>query len=457
MKKVNLFLFLICLLHHTVRAEEMSLLRIAGETVSMAEFNHYYRQSSHVQGDDTQTYFQNFLHYKLKVADAIERQMDTLPDFRNQCEALQTAVLKDFFIDKKLADSYYRSWYTQQSDRLSSKEWVKIEILTFRLSQHPTKKDNDDAVRVMDDLYASLKNQHALHGGLSQLISDNRVCRDNDGHHWVPLNSLVQEIVDCQKTLTPGSFSTPIYSPLGIHIIRLVERRACQNWEEALAGMQAYMSRLGENSPALKQHVYKDWCEGRLVIPESVNLKLKQVRDGLLAIYWDKAFLFSELSCDMNELETFFQANKNRYHWEYPHFKGAVIHCANKKVASKIKKRLKKLPVALWEDALKRMEQEDTAFRTERECGLFQIGKNKYVDRLAFKCGNFEPKDKLPYTFIVGKRLKKGPEEYRDVQALVETDYRIQKEKEIFDALSSRFQVEINQDVLKSVNSCGNN
>ena len=457
MKKVNLFLFLVCVLHLTVRAEEMSLLRIAGKTVSMAEFNHYYRQSNQVQGDDTQTFFQNFLHYKLKVADAIARQMDTLPDFRNQCEALQTSVLKDFFIDEQLADSYYRSWYAQQSRRLSSNEWVKVEILTFRLSQHPTKKDSDDAVRVMDSLYALLKNRQVPYGEVPKLISDNRVCCDNEGKEWVPVNSLVQEVVDCQQTLAPGTYSAPIYSPLGIHIIRLIERKASQSWEEALPDMQSYMSRLGDSSPALKRDIYKQWSEGKLVIPESVNLKLKQVYDGLLAIYWDKTFLFSALSSDVRELESFFQANKARYHWEYPHFKGAVIHCANKKIASKIKKRLKKLPVALWEEALKRMEKEDAAFHTERECGLFQIGKNRYVDRLAFKCGNFEPMADLPYTFIVGKRLKKGPEELRDVQSLVETDYRIQKEKEVFDALSSRFQVEINQDVLKSVNSCGNN
>ena len=457
MKKVHLFLLLVFALNASLKAEEMSLLRIGEETISMSEFSRYFRQANHAQGNDAQTYFQNFLHYKLKVADAHARGMDTLPDFRRQCEALQTSVLKNYFIDDQLADSYYRLWYEQQLNRLSSREWVKIEILTFRLSQHSSAKEDGDAVRIMDGLHGFLRTKNVQLGNLSQLVIDSRVTCENDGSKWVPVNSLVQEIVDKQSTLSRGSFSNPFYSPLGIHIIRLIDRKENLNMEQALPVMKSYMSRLGADAPALKRDMYRRWTAGELRLPDEVALQLKQIYDGLLAVYWDKAFLFKKMSYHPRDLEAYFQLHKANYQWRYPHFKGVVIHCMNRKAASKIKKRLKNLPLNLWEDALKSMERENSRYRTRTESGLFQIGKNPYVDRLVFKCGDFEPLEDLPYTFVLGKRMKDGPEEYRDVQTQVEADYRIQKEKEVFDGLSSRFGVEINQEVLKTVNSCGNN
>ena len=457
MKKVHLFLLLTFALNVSLKAEEMSLLRIGGETVSMSEFSRYFRQANHAQGNDAQTYFRNFLHYKLKVADAHARGMDTLPDFRRQCEALQTNVLKNYFVDNQLADSYYRLWYEQQLNRLSSRECVKIEILTFRLSQHSSAKEDGDAVRIMDSLHDFLKTKDVQYGSLSQFIIDGRVTCENDGSQWVPVNSLVQEIVDKQSTLQKGSFSTPFYSPLGIHIIRLVDRKESLNIEQILPGMKSYMSRLGADSPALKRDMYRRWEAGELRLPDEVVLQLKQIYDGLLAVYWDKAFLFQKMSYHPRDLEMFFLSHRNDYQWRYPHFKGVVIHCVNKRAASKIRKRLKKLPLNLWKSALENMGREDSKYRTKTEAGLFQIGKNPYVDRLVFKCGNFEPLEDLPYTFVLGKRMKDGPEEYRDVESLVEADYRIQKEKEVFEGLSSRFGVEINQEVLKTVNSCGNN
>ena len=134
-----------------------------------------------------------------------------------------------------------------------------------------------------------------------------------------------------------------------------------------------------------------------------------------------------------------------------------MIHCQNRKAASKIKKKLKKLPLSEWEKVLSQEAIRDSVYHAELETGLFQIGKNPYVDKLAFKCGSYLPHAELPYTFVLGKRLKKGPKEYQDVLDAVMTDYcEAQKESEML-ALKRKFKVEINQDVLKTVNCDGSN
>ena len=64
---------------------------------------------------------------------------------------------------------------------------------------------------------------------------------------------------------------------------------------------------------------------------------------------------------------------------------------------------------------------------------------------------------KYPYICVFGKKLKKGPEEYSDVREEVEIDYRREQERGLLTSLMQHFGVEIEQDVLKTVNCCGSN
>ena len=45
--------------------------------------------------------------------------------------------------------------------------------------------------------------------------------------------------------------------------------------------------------------------------------------------------------------------------------------------------------------------QENPGMKVVAETGLFQIGTNPYVDKLAFKCGHFNSsRTDLPYAFL---------------------------------------------------------
>lgn len=116
---------------------------------------------------------------------------------------------------------------------------------------------------------------------------------------------------------------------------------------------------------------------------------------------------------------------------------------------------MKKLPLNEWKEKIDAFSKEDASLKAEVEVGLFQIGSNPYVDKLAFKCGHFTPRTDLPYTFVLGKRLKKGPEDFTDVRAEVQCDYRLSMEKSRLEELQQRFRIEINQDILKTVNCSG--
>ena len=155
------------------------------------------------------------------------------------------------------------------------------------------------------------------------------------------------------------------------------------------------------------------------------------------------------------DLEEFFNDCRKDYRWDYPHYRGAVFHCKNKKTAKAIKKHLKQYDHSSWEEALNGLNSV-YAESYQMEYGLFQIGKNKYVDKLIFKCGSFESPAEYPYTFVMGKKLK-APDSYKDVQEKVVRDYLEIQERGWNDVIKHKYKVEINEEVLKTVNNSRNN
>lgn len=225
---------------------------------------------------------------------------------------------------------------------------------------------------------------------------------------------------------------------------------------------------LGEVRSEL-QKIQAGGCSSPFVSPEGVNIVLNESNtsfgcsisdfavDALLASEWDRCRPDDCMKCSDDELEHYFKANKKKYMWELPHYKGAVIHCKNKKSASKIKKKLRKLPVEEWTERLRYLSEEDFRYDAIVESGLFCIGENEYVDKLVFKCGNYNPKEEYPYTFVIGKCLDYMPGSYEDVYDVLLKDYMLEKENRYFDELERKLRVEKYIDVLKTVNSSGSN
>lgn len=432
------------------------LMRIDGKEVTDKELEAYYSRSPVRSRETPQRYFNHFLSFKLKVADALSMGWDTLPEFRQQYHVLSGEMLKPVLVKSQEMKAFCQTRYEEEKARLFTNAWVRMEFLTLPLSQHPARSEENRAQSLMDSAYIALQNGMTFSAMASRYGLQEPQLKS--GTMWMPLVGLVPELAERLQKLGEGVVSRPFYSPMGIHIVRLLDRKDGRDMKEIYPMIQAYCDRRPDGVPALDKDLYRAWKSGESNYPDSVGTALQWVRDGLLAAWWDARLGVGKYTQpEPEELEAYFKEHRKDYAWELPHFRGAVIHCADRKAASKIRKRLKKLPLSEWEKVLSQLGRQDSVYRAVLETGLFQIGKNPFVDKLVFKCGDFTPHSEYPYTFVMGKRLKKGPEDYRDVLDAVTADYcEAQKENDLF-VLMHKFKVEINQDVLKTVNCDGSN
>ena len=329
----------------------------------------------------------------------------------------------------------------QKQDTLLN--WVRFRQISFLLPQHASSEQERVARQRIDSVYTALKNGIPFEKLAQSYVKALLPSLYLDGE-WIPERCLIKEFTGQLNTLKKGNYSAPFFSPLGIHIVYLLDRRKGVYPSETTGN--ANMQKVADSG----------LTERKDSLLNKTRMELCQVADGLLAAYWDKRHGGTKSgNISDKELQNYFESHKNDYEWDLPHFKGGVIHCLNKKVASKLKKRLKKCPLNKWNEEISAFSQENPEWKVVVETGLFQIGTNPYVDKLAFKCGHFTPRTDLPYAFVLGKRLKKGPEDFQDVRDEVQRDYRLWTERTQMEELKRGFRIEINQDILKTVNCSG--
>ena len=373
---------------------EVALLTVGGETVGKEEFEYHWSKSSE---ERAHVFAQTYGRFIQKVQWAKELGLDTLPAYRERI-------------------SFYRRILEHRAERLErqrlhrdgEKEWVKLRYITCPLRQHEIQRKEKETKAYIDSLYVSL-----MEGGevAFETLS------------WTQTRHLLKEWQAQLALLPKEEYSKPFYSSQGIHIIA---------WTDKVYG-----------SPAEK-----------VMSDKMRSFQVKELEDGLLLVSLE-THLEDSLVCSESDLEDYFKKNRKQYGWGIPHYRGAVIHCQDKKEAKKIKKYLSQYPIALWKDAWERMPKEISE-KCLMEVGMFSIGKNPYVDKLAFKCGEYQPLEDYPYTWVLGHKLKKGPISYKEVYEDLKEDCLKAKKDAEFEAFMQKNKVEIDEEVLKTVNRCRN-
>lgn len=188
--------------------------------------------------------------------------------------------------------------------------------------------------------------------------------------------------------------------------------------------------------------------------PEYRNL-VKEYRDGILLFdianqrVWDKA------AKDLDGLDAFFAANRDKYKWEAPKYKGYIIFATTDSLMGAAKQYCDSLDQAGAFDVKTFVADMRTRFgrdvKVERV--LAAKGDNPISDYLIFDGPRPETdsKSRWKHYFKYQGHIAEQPEEVADVRGAVTTDYQNALERQWLDELHKKYKVKINKKVLKSV------
>lgn len=474
MRKI-VFLFVLLLNVVTLMAQsDPVIMTINGVPVTRSEFEYSYNKNNSEGVIDKKTvdeYVDLFVNYKLKVAAALDAQLDTLTSFKREFAMYRDMqVLPTLVSDEEMLEQA-RDTYNRSKEQIGTKGLIFPAHIFFHLSTEASQEEQAKVKHRVDSVYALLK-AGADYADIAKRFSDDKKTAVNGGllNTWIAPNQAFKEFEDAAYALQVGEFSEPVLTPRGYHIIMLKDRKQLEPFDSLKNNILRRMEQQGLRERIAEQRIQQivDQSGGKLSVEDVVTRKtdsigavnpdmkylIQEYHDGLLLYEISNREVWEKGSKDKAGLSAYFKDHKKDYAWSEPHFKGIAYHVKDKADVKAVKNCVKKIPFDQWAEVLRSTFNPDSVIRIRVEKGVFKPGDNSLIDKEVFKRGTtVTPLEDYPIDAVYGKLLKKGPENYTDVLGQVTADYQDMLEKAWVVDLRRRYPFTINREVLKTVNN----
>ena len=455
------------------QADDPIVMTVNGEDITRSEFEYSYNKNNTdlvVDKASLDEYVELFVNYKLKVAAAKEAQLDTMVSFQKEVADYRAQQAEEYLLDSAFIEAEAHKVYDSTVESIGPEGLFQASHILVRLSQQATKAEQMRAKHRIDSLYHVLKNGADFVTVASLHSEDPGSARNGGMLPWLHKGQLLEEFEVVALSMQPGEMSEPVLSPVGYHIIYMNDRKQFEPYEYHRESILEFLDQRGIRSAA-KQSMGEKLARqmGGGITPEQAldlaekeldtkypefSFLMNEFYEGSLLYeisvreVWDKA------ATDEKGLEKYFKRNKKNYRYDEPVYRGLVVHCMSEDVLKGVKRVVKKQPQKEWVKVIRENFNSDSLIQVRMVRGPFTVGKSVHADYYAFGVGERpEAQESLPFTGVVGKLQKKGPDTYEDVRGEVTADYQALLEKQWVSELRKKYNVVLYPEALATVNN----
>ena len=197
------------------------LMTINGKPVLKSEFEYIYNKNNTNNSLDKKTleeYVDLFVNFKLKVEEAKKQGIDTTASFINELSGYRSQLTKPYLTDTKVDEALLREAYEH------SKEDVDVSHILIRTTQNATPADTLKAWNEINAIWKRLEKENFAR--VAKEISQDQTAEQNSGHiGWISAFRAVYPFETAAYNTPVGTYSKPIRSALGYHIVKTLARR----------------------------------------------------------------------------------------------------------------------------------------------------------------------------------------------------------------------------------------
>lgn len=453
------------------QADDPIVMTVNGEDVRRSEFEYSYNKNNTdlvVDKASLDEYVELFVNYKLKVAAAKEAQLDTMASFQQEMADYRAQQAEEYLLDSAFIEAEARKVYDSTVESIGPEGLFQASHILVRLPQRASAAEQARAKHRIDSLYRELKGGADFVTMASLYSEDPGSARNGGMLPWLHKGQLLEEFEVVALAMQPGELSQPVLSPAGYHIIYMNGRKQFEPYEYHREGILEFLDQRGIRSAA-KQSMGEKLARQMGTTPEQAleraekELDAKYPEFGFLMNEFYEGSLLYEISVrevwdkaanDEKGLEKYFKKNKKDYRYDEPVYRGLVVHCISEDVLKGVKKVVKKQPQKEWVKVIRENFNSDSLIQVRMVRGPFTVGKSVHADYYAFGVGERpEAQESLPFTGVVGKLQKKGPDTYEDVRGEVTADYQALLEKQWVSELRKKYSVVLYPEALATVNN----
>lgn len=449
------------------------VMTVGGEPVTRSEFEYNFNKNNTdavVDKKSVREYADLFAVYKMKVRAALDAKMDTISSFQKEFRHYRDMQIRPLLVPNVVVEKQCKDYYDGMVQALGGKDLIRPAHILVMVPQNADVSVQEDKRLLADSIYNALLQGTAFEELAHKFSDDVQSGKDGGALPWLGPGNTLQEFEDVAYGLQAGQISRPFLSPVGYHIVKMLERKQLEPFDTLHPQIHRFMERRGVHErlavDALDSIVKR--YNGQYTVDQILDMEterlcavnndlkylVKEYHDGLLLYELCSTQIWEPAKTDTLGLEKYFKRNKKQYAWDNPHFSGMIYYCKNKKDVRAVKRMLSKnKDKGTWISAVRERFNKDSV-TVRMDMRLFAKGDNNNVDVMVFKVKGVEVDllEGFPYCGYVGKRLKKGPAEWTDVSAKVIQDYQKACEDKYVEDLRKRYPVVIYEEELSKVN-----
>lgn len=443
---------------------------VAGKDVTRTEFEYSFNKNNNEQTVDKKAldeYVQLFVDFKLKVAEAEAQKLDTMTSFINEYNGYRHQQAEEYLVDTAWIEAEARRTYNNTAAQIGPQGLVLTSHILLMVPQNADEATQQRAMVRMDSIYNALQGGADFAELAMKYSEDPGSARQGGRLDWFFAKQILKEYADVAYSLQIGELSKPFFSPAGVHVVKLLDKKQFEPYEYHRENIHKFLEQRGVRKKAVEvrlDSLHKQY--GGKVAREEVmayaekelekrypefRLLMQEYHDGLLLFEVSNREVWEKAAQDQEGLEKYFKKNKKKYAWDSPRFKGAVVHCATPELAARVKKEMKKMPEGQWRNYIQKELNQDSLKLAYMQVGLFKQGTNAFVDSLVFEQGAAKPMENYPHAVVVGKLQKKYPASYKDVRGPLTADYQKELEKRWIEGLRAKFPVTIHWEEIEKI------
>lgn len=450
------------------------VMTVAGEPITRSEFEYNFNKNNTdavVDRKSVREYADLFAVYKMKVRAALDARMDTASAFQKEFRHYRDLQVRPLLVPDVVVEKQCQDYYEGMLQALGGKDLIRPAHILVLVPQNADVQVQEAKKQLADSIYNALLQGVAFEELAHKHSDDVQTGKNGGALPWIGPGNTLKEFEDVAYALQEGEMSKPFLSPVGYHIVKMLERKQLEPFDSLHPQIHRFMERRGVHErlavDALDSIVKKyngQYTTDQILDMETERLctdnmelryLVKEYHDGLLLYELCSTQIWEPAKTDTLGLENYFNQNKKNYAWDIPHFSGMVFYCKEKADVKLVKKLLKKeKDDAKWITVVREHFNKDSVM-VRMDKRLFAKGDNNNVDAIVFKVKGTEVKPLEGFSHIgyVGKVLKKGPEKWTEVGAKVVQDYQKAQEDKFVEELRKKYPVVIYEDVLSTVNN----
>lgn len=473
MKQIILILLLLisCPLADAVaKVKDPIVMTVGNIKVPRSEFEAFYNKNSQITTDSTITfdnYVDMYITYKLKVAEAMSRGIDTTQTFRDEFENYRRQLVESFRDENYWKDSLINELVTRlpyelrashillnvpanASDSLDQATLAKIEdyrhnieagapfdSLAREVSDCPSKERGGDLgyFRLLQMVYPF---EDAAY---STKVDSLTICRSKFGYHLIKvtgkkkismqnLNPIIKEVIDGGE---PG--------------------------EELLGQLRMAVEHDPDRIAKGKKMLEERWPESEIVANPEYQALYKEYYDGIMLFNVANEEVWAKAESDTTGLKAYFEENRAKYKYDQPRFKGAFIECADDENLKRamcdiyenndMRKAAELVRATILKDSILTPNPHRPRFHIVN--GVFKAGDNAAVDAKLGIDREITLRADFPVQMVYGHVLNE-PETLEDVRETVVSDYLNVLEEAFVEKLKAKYKVKVNKKELGKIN-----